>query len=500
MGRSFGQVMPMQNGSQMGFNQFGADGFNQGTTGQNNPNFAMRPGMRMYDQTQQQQQQSLVGPAQGGMAPGYSEQARDMLASGDQAGAMQLLQQGTGSMPVQQQQTLRPGQPAFQTVPAQQQQQSLVGPNVNQTSANAYGAAVDKVQQGMNFNPMMMSGAMPGMSGMSESLAGQVPGMAGTTGTMAGTTGTMGGTTGTMAGQGNTMAGAPTLAGNDLSAYQNPFQQQVFDTSMNALNQANQKALNNVGAGAGSAFGNDRHQLVEAETNRQFGDAAAAMGAKLGMQGYNSMQDAARFDINNSNANNQFDINNARSDLSFDINNARGDNQFDINNLRGDNQFDINNLRGDNVFDRNSSRSDLSFDINNQRGDLQQDIAGMRSDARFDINNDMAGNAAQMNAANQMGGLSQQGFNYGQTLNNNMSGVGNQQQNLIQQIMNAANGQYGDVTNYSQNQLSLPLQALGLAPANSSQTATQTKTPGLFDYLTLGAQGASGTDFSGLFN
>ena len=223
---------------------------------------------------------------------------------------------------------------------------------------------------------------------------------------------------------------------------------------MNALNQANQKALNNVGAGAGSAFGNDRHALVEAETNRQFGDAAAMMGAKLGMQGYNSMQDAARFDINNSNANSQFDINNARSDLSFDINNARGD--------------------------------------------RQQDIAGMRGDARFDIGNDMAGNTAQMNAANQMAGLSQQGFNYGQTLNNNMSNAGNQQQNLIQQILNSANQQYGDVTNYSQNQLSLPLQALGLAPANSSSTATQQFTPGLFDYLTLGAQGASGTNFNGM--
>jgi len=302
------------------------------------------------------------------------------------------------------------------------QVQPITGPNVNTTSANAYNAAVDKTQQGMNFNPMMMSGMSPMMSG----------------------------STGTMTGQTNTMAGAPTLAGNDLSAYQNPYQQQVFDTSMNALNQANQKSLNNVGAATPtSAFGSDRHQLVEAETNRQFGDAAAAMGAKLGMQGYNSMQDAARFDINNSNANSQFDINNARSDLSFDINNARGD--------------------------------------------RQQDIAGMRGDAQFDIGNDMAGNAAQMGAASQMGGLSQQGFNYGQTLNNNMSGVGNQQQNLIQQIMNAANGQYGDVTNYSQNQLSLPLQALGLAPANSSQTATQTKTPGLFDYLSMGATGLSGS-------
>ena len=86
---------------------------------------------------------------------------------------------------------------------------------------------------------------------------------------------------------------------------------------------------------------------------------------------------------------------------------------------------------------------------------------------------------------------SQQGFNYNRDINSGLAQAGNQQQNLIQQIINAATGQFGDITGYGNTMLGLPLTALGAAPATTGasgvNTATRGYQPGIFDYLTLGA-------------
>lgn len=193
-----------------------------------------------------------------------------------------------------------------------------------------------------------------------------------------------------------------TIAGADLSQYQNPYQQAVIDNNLMSMNRANQMALNNVGSdatGAG-AYGGSRHAVAQALTNRDFNDQAAQMINQQNQAGFQNAQNMAQYDIGN--------------------------------------QFNRQN--------------------------------------------------AVLNAANQMGGLSQQGFNYDQTINNNLANVGNQQQNLIQQLINAANGQYGDITGYAQNMLGLPFQAMGSAPMTTSGTTSGSSTyqPGIFDYLTAG--------------
>ena len=112
--------------------------------------------------------------------------------------------------------------------------------------------------------------------------------------------------------------------------------------------------------------------------------------------------------------------------------------------------------------------------------------------AQYDIGNQFNQQNAVLNAANQLGGLSQQGFNYDQTLNNNLANVGNQQQNLIQQLINAANQQYGGITGYGNTMLQLPLAAIGAAPMTTgisgtttgSTTGSKAYQPGIFDYLT----------------
>jgi len=98
-----------------------------------------------------------------------------------------------------------------------------------------------------------------------------------------------------------TMYQAPTLAGANLGAYQNPYQQTVIDNTLGTMNDAYQMTQNMNGAQATSAgaFGGSRHGLVESETNREFMDATGNMAAQLNQQGYNNSQNAAMYDINN---------------------------------------------------------------------------------------------------------------------------------------------------------------------------------------------------------
>ena len=191
-----------------------------------------------------------------------------------------------------------------------------------------------------------------------------------------------------------------TMAGADLTQYQNPYQQAVIDNNLMSMNRANQMALNNVGANASNvgAYGGSRHGVAEAQTNAEFQRQANQMINQQNQAGFQNAQNMAQYDIGN--------------------------------------QF-------------------------NQQ-------------------------SAVLNAANQLAGLSQQGFNYDQTINQNLANVGNQQQNLIQQLINAGSDQYGGITGYAQNMLGLPFQAMGAAPMSTSGTTTSssTKQPGIFDYLT----------------
>lgn len=89
-----------------------------------------------------------------------------------------------------------------------------------------------------------------------------------------------------------------------------------------------------------------------------------------------------------------------------------------------------------------------------------------------------------MSGAAQLGQLGNQAFNTGRTISQDQMQQGLMQQGLQQTLIDAARGQYAGFTGAPQQSLSLPLAALGAAPV--PQTTTQSKQPGLFDYLSLG--------------
>lgn len=89
------------------------------------------------------------------------------------------------------------------------------------------------------------------------------------------------------------------LATTDLTPFQNPFNQQVLDTTLQSIERQRQFGINDVGAAAtrAGAFGGSRQGVAEAETNRAAIDAAARAAAGIGQAGFNQAQQAAQFDI-----------------------------------------------------------------------------------------------------------------------------------------------------------------------------------------------------------
>mgnify|MGYP006286604925 CR=1 FL=1 len=92
------------------------------------------------------------------------------------------------------------------------------------------------------------------------------------------------------------------IAGSDLSAYMNPYTQNVVDTTLNQIDKQRVKALHGVGdqAQSAGAFGGDRQAILEAETNKQYGDLAGQTAANLYTNAYNNAQNMRQQDITNS--------------------------------------------------------------------------------------------------------------------------------------------------------------------------------------------------------
>ena len=101
----------------------------------------------------------------------------------------------------------------------------------------------------------------------------------------------------------------------------------------------------------------------------------------------------------------------------------------------------------------------------------------------------MADRQARLGAASQLGGLGQQAFDTGQTIQQNQQQQGLLQQGIQQALIDAARNQYAGYVGSPMQSLSAPLAALGATPI--PETATKTEDKGLFGMLQAAA-GAAG--------
>lgn len=78
--------------------------------------------------------------------------------------------------------------------------------------------------------------------------------------------------------------------GPNIGAFQNPYQQQVVDTTMMDMNRAREMAVGQVGDQAmqAGAYGGSRHGVAEAETNRGYFDTMGRTMAGIRAAGFDS--------------------------------------------------------------------------------------------------------------------------------------------------------------------------------------------------------------------
>ena len=79
------------------------------------------------------------------------------------------------------------------------------------------------------------------------------------------------------------------------------------------------------------------------------------------------------------------------------------------------------------------------------------------------------------------------GFGLGQNVLQQQQQAGAMQQGMMQQILNQATGQYDTYANYPQTALATALAGVQGNPLAGAGTTTTRTTPGLFNYLSLGA-------------
>lgn len=120
-------------------------------------------------------------------------------------------------------------------------------------------------------------------------------------------------------------------------------------------------------------------------------------------------------------------------------------------------------------------------------GRMAGDIAAQQRQQNYSqaLQAAMADRQARLGAASQLGGLGQQAFQTGQTIQQQQQQAGLLQQGIQQALIDAAKQQYAGYTGAPQQALQAPLAALGVTP--TPQTTTNSMQPGLFNYLQLGA-------------
>ena len=123
--------------------------------------------------------------------------------------------------------------------------------------------------------------------------------------------------------------------------------------------------------------------------------------------------------------------------------------------------------------------------FNTALGASQQDVANQMQAAQANQQAGLSGANLRMAGAGQLGNLAQQGFNMGQSIQQQQFQQGQAQQLINQALIDAARSQYSGFTGAPAASLSLPLAALGIADMGQ-QTQTDRTRPGLLNYLSAG--------------
>ena len=327
---------------------------------------------------------------------------------------------------------------------------------------------------------------------------------------------------------------AERLANTNMAQYMNPYTDQVIAENENDILRGANMGLDMLGAQAQAAggFGGSRHGIAMGEMGRGTAEALAKSSAGLRQAGFQNAQQMAGQDIANNfqsqmanQQGGQFDVNtnmqgqlanqganlqasqlNQQNALQAGLANQQNTLQARLANQQYGMQGQLANqgnalqaalanqgagLQSGLANQQNALNTGLanqSFNFQGQQANQQagqQDIQNRLQAALANQGAGLQGNSQRLGAAGQLGSLSNLGFNMGQTVNNNMQNQGAMQQALQQMILDNAQSKFAGYAGHPAAGLGYLNNALGVTP--TANTVTNTKTPGLFDYLTLGA-------------
>lgn len=203
-----------------------------------------------------------------------------------------------------------------------------------------------------------------------------------------------------------------------LNDYQNPYQSQVIDTSLNQYDQDSAEARNSLRANNAGAFGNKRYGVAEGQFAADSALGRAGLGANLRSTGFNT---AAGLGMQDANRILSADATNASNRLAADT--------FNSNLLNSRQQFDAN----------------LGMNYNNQRDNVASSLANL-GNADYALGQGLAGglvNAGGMGANQNLNWLNAAVPTFGQTNTQNNTATGTGDQSGYQTGINQAGGKGG---------------------------------------------------------
>lgn len=270
----------------------------------------------------------------------------------------------------------------------------------------------------------------------------------------------------------------PAAIASGINRYMNPYTQDVIDTSSHDLMKLTGQQLdaNAATAAKAGAFGGSRHGVVDALTNSEAQDNLASMVAGLRSQGFETAAGLSAQDIANR-------MNNGQFNASL-LQQARAANMGAKNTAR---EFTAANRMTANLANQQAAN------IARAAGAEQKQTASLANQQsrnltnQFNVNSELAKASGLAGLSPLFSNLGTTQFGIGQSINNDQMGAGSLQQQLIQQILGGASGQYDQYMGMPQNLLNMQLAALGMNPLTTATTTTGTYKPGLFDWASLGA-------------
>lgn len=253
------------------------------------------------------------------------------------------------------------------------------------------------------------------------------------------------------------------LPNTNLYAYMNPYNESVVNTSLGALDQQRQRAIQsgNINAAASGAFGGSRQGVSDSLTNQAALQQAGQLSSQLYAQGFSQAQNAAQ------------------QDNALNLQ-AQGMNQ---NSILGQNQLTAGLAGQDNA-------NQLNALMNNRQ--LQMGLVGLDSSnalSAMQSNQNAALAGSQLDSQNYLAN-NQMLYNLGLAGNSALSQSGQLQYGQQADLMNALLGQYGMQYQSPFNQFNASLQAYGAHPLEGTTKGSTQKS--LTDILTGGLNLAAG--------